>query len=449
MSGKWITKLVFIALLTYSQTTTRISVSSSGTETDRSSNAPSISADGRFVAFESGATNLVTGDSNLFCGPYGGVNCVDVFVHDRQTGQTELVSISSSDVQANNDSDNPYISGDGRFVAFSSLADNLVQGDTNNAQDVFVHDRTTGQTRRVSVASDGTQSNGNSGEGLYYSGGLSISGDGRYVAFASHASNLVAGDTNGKADVFVHDLLTGETRRVSVASDGVQSNADSEGAAISADGRYVAFVSSSIFLVRPDTNGEEDVFVHDLLTGETSMVSLAPDGSQANDRSYSADISGDGRYVAFYSDATNLVSNRTGHLFVRDRQTGAYFNIPLSEYEYAISANGRFVVFNSTSPLLGGGDPDYLRDAFVYDLQTNWITRVSVASDGTHGNGAVSEYDSLAISADGLIVAFASAASNMVPDDSNGTADIFVNQRSLMIPYRFYLPFIHKLYAVP
>jgi Tol biopolymer transport system component len=214
----------------------------------------------------------------------------------------QLVSVASDGTQGNSHSVSPSISADGRYVAFSSLASNLVPGDTNGKQDIFVHDRLTGQTTRVSVASDGTQGNGDSDF-------ASISADGRYVAFSSLASNLVAGDTNGTWDVFVHDRLTGQTTRVSVASDGTQGNEDSIGVEISADGRYVAFTSLASNLVAGDTNGTWDVFVHDRLTGQTTRVSVASDGTEGNGHSlYGLSISADGRYVAFASVASNLVS---------------------------------------------------------------------------------------------------------------------------------------------
>src|SRR5437867_824550 len=174
-------------------------------------------------------------------------------------GTTERVSVDSAGTQGNSFSLDPSISADGRFVAFSSLATNLVPGDTNGAFDVFVHDRLTGTTERVSVDSAGTQGHGNSSE-------PSISADGRFVAFSSVATNRVPGDTNAAFDVFVHDRLTGTTERVSVASAGTQGNGSSLDPSISADGRFVAFSSVATNLVPGDTNGKEDVFVHDRLT---------------------------------------------------------------------------------------------------------------------------------------------------------------------------------------
>src|SRR5205823_2841891 len=183
------------------QTTVRVSVASGGTEGDDASLGSALSADGRFVAFDSAATDLVAGDTN---------GATDVFVHDRQTGMTERVSVASDGTQANNVSSYPALSADGRFVAFQSDATNLVAGDTNGATDVFVHDRQTGATERVSVASGGgTQGNRNSGGFFAFP---ALSADGRLVAFQSAATNLVADDTNGATDVFVHDLPTATTQ---------------------------------------------------------------------------------------------------------------------------------------------------------------------------------------------------------------------------------------------
>ena len=184
--------------------TTRVSVDSSGLESNGSSRNAAISSDGRFITFMSGASNLISGDTNA---------ADDIFVHDRQTGQTARVSVDSSGNETNEGSYSPAISSDGRFVAFSSYATNLVSGDTNGLIDIFVHDRQTGQTTRVSVDSSGFEANGESAEHP-----VEISGDGRFVAFSSDATNLVNGDTNGVTDVFVHDRQTGQTARVSVDS---------------------------------------------------------------------------------------------------------------------------------------------------------------------------------------------------------------------------------------
>ena len=344
--------------------TTRVSVASDGTQANGGSFTPSISADGRYVAFASIAVNLVSGDTN-------GVQ--DIFVHDRQTGQTTRVSVASGGAQANGPSFDPSISADGRYVAFASLATNLVSGDTNNEQDIFVHDRQTGQTTRVSVATGGGQAN-------LASSDPSISADGRYVAFESIASNLVSGDTNNTGDIFVHDRQTGATTRVSIGPGGTQANRGSLAPSISADGRYVAFHSSATNLVSGVTNGTTHIFVHDRQTGATTRVSVASDGTEGNSGSNDPSISANGRYVAFQSQANNLVS----------------------------------------------GDTGFITDIFIHDRQTGVTTRVSIAFDGTEANNVSS---APSISADGRYIAFESNASNLVDGDTNGTQDIFVHDR--------------------
>ena len=306
-----LTLLLALALPTHAAPgdTTRVSVDSNGAQANGISGVPAISADGRYVAFESDATNLVSGDTNNFN---------DIFVHDRQTGQTTRVSIASDGTQATGGSSfSPAISADGRYVAFASYAANLVSGDTNNFIDIFVHDRQTGQTTRVSVDSNGAEAT----EGFLGSIAPAISADGRYVAFASDATNLVSGDTNGSSDIFIHDRQTGQTTRVSIASDGTQATGGSSfSSAISSDGRYVAFESNADNLVGGDTNLAPDIFVHDRQTGQTTRVSVDSNGTQANGASYSPAISADGRYVAFESLATNLVSgdtNGSSDIFVR------------------------------------------------------------------------------------------------------------------------------------
>ena len=217
----------------------------------------------------------------------------------------------------------PQISGDGNFVVFESYASNLVSNDTNGEPDIFVHNRQTGATERVSVADNENQANS------WSESDLAISKDGRYVVFVSMASNLVSGDTNGIQDVFVRDRLLGQTKRVSVDSNGAQVTGDEQstfgGLAISEDGRYVVFSSNVANLVNGDTNGVEDVFVHDLQTGSTTRVSISSSGQQSNGSSGSYDISGDGHLVLFGSNATNLVSGDTNNqsdIFLHNLLTG-------------------------------------------------------------------------------------------------------------------------------
>ncbi|MCQ3933239.1 MAG: hypothetical protein DPW16_22560 [Chloroflexi bacterium] len=218
-------------------------------------------------------------------------------------------------VQANSNAYNPDISADGRYVTFMSYATNLVSGDTNGQPDVFVHDRTTGTTTRVSIASDGTQAND-------YSVEPSISGDGRYVVFHSWATNLIGGDTNAQGDIFVHDRTTGTTTRVSVASNGTQSNSWSRYPMISTDGRYVAFYSSASNFTSVPTY-IPNLYMHDRTTGTTSIVSIGVDGAPSGFglALWYPSISGDGHYVAFSSIAANLVIGDTNgqyDVFVHD-----------------------------------------------------------------------------------------------------------------------------------
>lgn len=277
----------------------RVSVASDGTQGDFDSSNPSTSADGRYIAFQAFATNLVSGDTN-------GKN--DIFVHDRHTSSTSRVSVASDGTQGNDHCESASISADGRYIAFHSAARNLVSGDSNGVPDIFVHDRNTSTTSRVSVASDGTQGNGSS---LV----PSISADGRYVTFGSNASSLVSGDTNGWADIFIHDLQSSSTTLVSVASEGTQGNGPSQASSLSADGRYVLFSSSASNLVSGDTNGSADVFVHDRQTSVTTLVSVATDGTQGGAGSGGAFISADGHYLAFHSQSTNLVSGDTNNAY--------------------------------------------------------------------------------------------------------------------------------------
>lgn len=405
------------------QVTERVSLSSTGEQANAASFGPSLSTYGRLVAFASSASNLVAGDTN-------GVG--DIFVHDRSTGIVTLESVSSLGVQANASSGGAKLSADGRYVAFSSTATNLVAGDTNGSNDVFVRDRPLGTTVRVSVSSSGVESNGHSHT-------PAISGDGRYVAFESAATNLVAGITNSVWDIFVHDIVTGTTERVSVSSAGGQSNGDSRFASISADGRYVSFTSQADTLVSGPTNGRTDVYVRDRALDTTERVSVSSSGALGNDNSYSSAISDDGRYVVFSSHAGNLdPADQTASedVFVRDRQADVTFLASLSttgvqanswSFWPAISSDGRYIAFVSDASNLVPGDTNGRRDVFVRDLATNETRRVSVSTAGEQGNDNSGFFSGPRLSADGLHVAFQSHASNLVPGDTNGVADAFVH----------------------
>jgi Tol biopolymer transport system component len=425
--------------------TTRVSVASDGSQANSASFDPVISGDGRYIVFESSAGNLVPGDTN-------GVG--DVFVHDRDTGGTERVSVAGDGAQANGSSGfeqrRPAISADGRYIAFESFATNLVPDDTNDAADMFVHDRVTGSTERVSVASDGSQASFRSAGLEFGSFTPSISGDGRFVAFFSRAVNLVPDDTND-GDVFVHDRVTGSTERVSVASDGTQTDIHNESytPAISGDGRYVAFSSRANNLVPGDTNGTFDTFVHDRVTGSTERVSVTGDGTQANGNTFNPSISGDGRHVAFDSDASNLVPGDTNSLpdvYLHDRDSGSVERVSVASdgaegnnpsAHAVVTPDGRYVAFGSFANNLVPGDTSFY-DMFVRDRVTGSTERVSVTSDGTQANEHSLGVDNSpavpAISGDGRYVAFTSRASNLVPADTNGVSDVFVRDRQGVAP---------------
>lgn len=407
--------------------TERVSVNSSGDEGNGVSNIHDVSEDGRYVTFVSGATNLVPGDTN---------GAGDVFVLDRQTGTVTRVSVSSTGVEGNDTSSFPAISADGRYVAFGSEATNLVPGDDNGVGDIFVHDRSTGTTTRVSVSSTGEQADGSS----IFQG---ITADGNLIAFVSQATNLVADDTNGFQDIFLHNRSTGNTTRVSVSSTGVQANSNSNYPSISENECFVVFQSVASNLVSGDTNGVVDVFVHDCSTGATARVSVASDGTQANNHSSSfgdMDISGDGRYVSFYSNASNLVSDDTNgfsDVFVHDRNTGETTRVSVSSggaeadsnsTTTSISFSGRHVIFQSDATNLVSDDTNGVGDVFIHDRQLGETTRVSVSSSGEQGNARSGYWlGTPRISSDGRYAVFASDATNLVSGDTNGVSDVFIH----------------------
>jgi uncharacterized repeat protein (TIGR01451 family) len=344
---------------------------------------------------------------------------------------TTRISVDSAGVEGDLESANCSNSADGRYVAFGSTAANLVAGDTNGFRDIFVRDRIAGTTIRVSVDSAGGQADAESES-------FSISADGRYVVFATIAANLVAGDTNGTYDIFVHDRLTGTTTRASVDSTGNQGDGDCSNPAISADGRYVAFVSSASNLVAGDNNGALDIFVRDQRTGKTVLVSVDSAELQAEADCGLPEISADGRYVVFVSSAANLVAGDTNgypDIFVRDRFAGTTTRVNVdsagSESDAwsdlpSISADGRYVAFESIATNLVAGDTNSAYDVFVRDQKAGTTTRVSTDSTGLEGNASSS---TPAISADGRFVAFSSIATNLVAGDTDATQDIFVHDR--------------------
>lgn len=287
-------------------TTTIVSSKPDGLGGDNFSTFPRMSDDGSIVAFISLATNLVPGDTDFV---------TDIYVRDDNAGTITQVSVSSGGVPGNGLSHHPDLSADGRFVTFASFADNLVAGDTNGVEDVFLHDRVTGVTTRLSEPTGGGQATGMSYK-------PSISGDGAWVVFTSAAADLVAGDTNGFEDVFLHGVAAGTTTRVSVSSAGAEGNGQAELAAISKDGEWVAFASWASNLVPGDANDKSDLFRYQRATGTVELMTRSSEGAQGDSGVLWPRISGDGSVLIVESYASNLVpgdDNATGDVFVFDR----------------------------------------------------------------------------------------------------------------------------------
>ena len=351
--------------------TLRVSVDSSGAQGNGNSggsfllaaNAVDIAAGGRYVTFLSEASNLVANDTN---------GRMDIFVHDLQSGATTLESVDSAGNQGDGDSLWPVLSADGRFVAYLSGATNLVPGDTNGYTDVFVRDRLAGTTQRVSVSTTGMQGNGSCSH-------PAISQDGRAVAFTSYASNMVFNDTNGQPDVFVHSLGSAVTTRMSITAGGQQGFGGSYMGDFSGNGRFVAFSSPAAFAA-DDTNGVSDDYMKDRRTGALVRVSVGTGGFQADGPSYGISLSGDGRYVVFSGYASNLVPNDTNgnqDVFLRDllMDTTTLLSVSTAgvqgngENAYAeVSNDGQATVFTSTGNNLFPGDSNGAHDVFVRDL---------------------------------------------------------------------------------
>jgi Tol biopolymer transport system component len=368
-----------------SGTTKRISVSSAGAQGNGHSISPSISADGRWVLFGSSADNLVPGGSGM---PH-------VYVHDLATGSTSILSVSSTGVQGDGESFPGSISPDGRYVSFDSFATNLVPGDTNWAEDVFVADRVTGTLERVSLSSSGQPAN-------FDCDWSSVSADGRYVAFNSYATNLVTGDNNGTWDVFVRDRQLATTTLVNVNQAGSVPAAGAYRISISDDGRFAAFASSAPDLVSGDTNNSGDVFLRDLLLGTTSLVSVHGPNPPPGLGSGWPSLSPNGRFAIFFSDAHDLVAgdnNGLRDVFVRDLVTqttvmvsrnasGAPGNGPSAgtQSASALSPDGRFAVFESRAQNLTGGPPT-ASGVFLFDRQgcTPGLATYCVSSSTSHG----------------------------------------------------------------
>ncbi|MFF1867790.1 TolB family protein [Kitasatospora herbaricolor] len=427
--------------------TEQVDVGPGGARANAQAYGESLSADGRFAVFSSEADNLVPGDTNGF---------YDVFVRDLRNGRTERVSVGTGGVQGNAFSSSGVASADGRYIAFASDSDNLVPGDTNGAEDIFVRDRQTGRTERLTAGDPAQQQPGGSDM-------PSISWDGRYVAFASGRSDLVPGDTNNAADIFVVDRWTGTTTRATVGADGGQADSASTRPVLSADGSKVGFTSRAGNLlpgapVRAEalagpqvtqvTQGADGpqidkprvypYYVRDLRAGRTvgGSVDAAGELIWANTGSLSAD----GRYVVFSTNSETVTPGDTNHqidVFVRDLATGRNQLVSAAadgtqgdgmSWDGVISADGRRVYFSSDATGLVPGDTNQAQDVFRRDLRTGRVERVSVAADGTQSTGNSS---GAVIDARGAAVLFSSDDGTLVPQDTDGHYDVFLRRLPL------------------
>ena len=398
----------------------RVSTPVSSTQADGESTGAAISVDGRYVAFVSRATNLVPDDFN---------NLGDVFVRDLQTGTLVSASRSPSGAGSEGESHTPALSADGRLVAFVSEAWNLVLDDGNGTSDVFVRDLVSGAIVRASISVGGADPNGESANPCF-------SADGGFLAFESRASNLVAGDSNGEHDIFLRDLAAGTIERVSLTTGGGEALQGSRMPALSSDGRWIAFASAAENLTSApeNTNACWDIFVRDRVAGTTVLVSLSTSGSQATGTSSAPAISAEGRYVAFESTADDLVPTDTNDrcdVYVRDLLLGTTSRISVgagglqgngASTHPSISGDGRFVAFVSKATNLVGDDTNCEQDVFVHDRQTATTTRHNL---GPSGLQAQRKSLWVALSEDGRFLAFPSADEVLVPGDSNGEVDVF------------------------
>lgn len=390
----------------------RISISTAGRSGFADSGPAAVSADGRFVAFASFSGELVLPETSF--------GLREIFVQDRATGQLERASVPvdvARDVYSgiDNDCSSPSISADGRFVVFSSLANNLTAIETSNIDQIYLFDRQTRKTSMVSVRPDGRAANDSSVL-------AAISGNGRFVAFTSFASDLVPDDLNGRQDVFVRDLAARKTIRVSVAPDGTETNAPTASNGVprlSFDGRSVVFASTASDLVADDLNGtNSDVFVRDLKTGTTTLASVVPNAATPARRAFQPDISADGRLVGYgdfttaFSDANPTTLNGAGTVRLFDRATGASIFVAATSSEPRLSADGSKVALVQVS----AGNNTEVKVV----NRTTGSTIFAVPRLGATNNLQTAP----ALSADGRLVAFTTPQA-LTSNDTNGDDDVY------------------------
>lgn len=405
-------------------TWTQVSVTPAGGDPDNSSGEPMVTPNGRFVAFDSGATDLLDAEGN---------ESNDVFVRDLREGVTELVSANAEGLEGNGGSRYAGISSNGRWVAFESSATDLVAGDTAT-RDVFAADRRSGDIVKVSVGHDGALADDDSA-----SYGAALSGNGRWVVFASKATNLVADvDTQGYDQVYLRDLRTGTTRLVSHDAAGDGCGGTCGNPSISANGRFVAFHSNAGDLVEGGSNGYNHVYVWDSRRDAFLRASVNALGALGNSDSFDGVVSNNGRRVAFYGYASALVppdANGGTDTYLKDLSTGEVWSLSGGSldgqsYSPTISASGKTVAFYSEADDLVEGDDNSTGDVFVYDVKAGVLTRASVGPEGVDGNGYSFLY-APSLSSNGKWLAIASEADNLDPDgpaDASGHSDVFLTR---------------------
>lgn len=387
----------------------RANVADNGSQADARSRDAAMSADGRYVAFATRATNLTSGQPG---------NRFNIYERDRLNGTTMRITRSINTLPPDGDSVSPHYDADGRLLVFQSQATNLVSGDPGQS-DILLYERATGRIIRLTLAADGGQPDGGSTAPL-------ISADGSTVVFESVATNLVADDTNGVRDIFVHYTRLGETRLVSITSDGRQTDATSFDAGISDDGRFVSFTSLSSNLTETH-GGLSRVFVHDLLAGTTTRVGGGLGDRRASDVHDQARISGDGRHVAFRRVRDGGAGAQT--VFLADLDAGSVVPVTPGDLDadfnvVGVSRHGRHVLFDTASGQVAPGAAAGTGQVYLFDAQSGETRRVSGPGPGTAGNG---ESRGLALSPDGRHALFFSSATNLVPGDSNRAEDVFLN----------------------
>ncbi|MDM8526632.1 hypothetical protein QUF58_00355 [Anaerolineales bacterium HSG24] len=389
------------------------------------STAPDISADGRWLLFVSRSNDLVANDTNQCQQKGQTVGCADIFLHDRQTGLTERVSVASDGSQANADSFSPRVSGDGMVIVFASHADNLVVDDANEVSDIFIHYRPSGITRLLSGADDGTMANSRSFAPF-------ISQDGRWVVFTSEADNLIFGDTNELADIFLYNHDAGQLTRVSLTDTGQQSQQNSWPLGISAHGERILFGSAGSLSDGLDRVNR--LYLHENENKDENENKNEITRQIIQDQSglglFSASLSADGRWLVYQTfmghwDITryDLETNTEQQANLASNGQPANFD----SFSPVISADGSRVAFSSRATNLTPYDTNRQEDIFLHDYQTEQTTLLSQNEAGVQGDGLS---DLPAISADGEVVAFVSMA-DILTGQATQNRNIYVAQLDL------------------